>query len=85
MEGTEFLDFAKRELVKILERRYRIKASAENMYVIFYTYILGYNKCTISSSDMGDMYAEVTLNDGRSEIYIDVYRKSSNDCIQLIP
>jgi hypothetical protein len=83
MEGSEFLERAKKELAKILERRYGIKASTKNMYVVFYSYILGYNKCTISSSDMHNMYAEVTLNDGRDEMYIDVYNKTSNDCIDV--
>jgi hypothetical protein len=83
MEGSEFLERAKKELAKILERRYGIKAPTGNMYVVFYSYILGYNKCTITSSDMCNMYAEVTLNDERDEMYIDVYNKASNDCIEV--
>lgn len=51
------------------------------VFIVFYTYILGGYKATVGSSLDDYRYYEVTYNPAKREWYIDVYQKVENICI----
>lgn len=54
--------------------------SVDDLYVVWWTYILGNWKAMISTSRPGDgLYFEVTHNSVSEETYVDTYMKVSND------
>lgn len=48
------------------------------VFIVFYTYILGGYKATVATSMKDDRYYEVTYNSAKLEHYIDVYHKIDN-------
>ena len=50
----------------------------DDIYVVWFCYILGGWKTLISTSIPDDMYYEVTYNHSKEEIYLDAYKREKN-------
>lgn len=57
--------------------------SPENIYVVWFCYILGGWKCLLSTDLLDGMYYEVTYNKDKKEVYLDAYKKFHNVEIPL--
>lgn len=49
-----------------------------NVYVVWFTFVLGSWKCLISTTLPDGMYYEVTHNKTKGETYLDAYKKFDN-------
>lgn len=56
----------------------------DEVYVVWFTYILGNWKALVSTTLPDGMYYEVTCNTQAGEVYIDAYKKFSNDKFELV-
>lgn len=74
MTSYEFEKVAKNAVIKVLNKNITI----EKLDLVWFAHELGYKKCTIWGTAMGDKYAEVTYNRDKNEIYVDMYKKISN-------
>lgn len=55
--------------------------SEDEVYVVWFTYILGHWKTLISTTLPDGMYYEVTYNSSKNETYLDAYKKFDNVCL----
>lgn len=53
----------------------------DEVYVVWFAFILGNWKALLSTTLPDGMYYEVTHNTGKAETYIDAYKKFDNVCI----
>ncbi len=80
MGSTEF-QFVARHLVMEYEndridKTNEIKAiSMEDVYVVWFGYILGGQKCLVSTTLPDGMYFEITYDKTREKMYFDAYKK----------
>lgn len=79
MTSYEFEKAAKNEVIKVLkETTNRKDIAIDQLDLVWFAHELGYKKCTIWGAPMGDLYAEVTYNRDKDEMYVDIYQKVSN-------
>ncbi len=50
----------------------------DDIYVVWWCYILGGWKCLLSTDRPDGMYYEVTYNHTKNEIYLDAYKREKN-------
>lgn len=55
----------------------------ESVYVVWCCKTLQNNKALLSTTVPDGMYYEITLNGDKQEIYLDVYKKLQNVCINV--
>lgn len=77
MTSYEFEVIAKNAVIKVL-KDYNIETVIADLDFVWFAHELGYKKCTIWGKPMGKLYAEVTLQRDRNEIYVDIYVKDKN-------
>lgn len=77
MTSYEFEVIAKNAVAKVL-KDYNIEATIKDLDFVWFAHELGYKKCTIWGKPMGSLYAEVTYNCVRNELYVDIYAKAKN-------
>lgn len=53
------------------------------VYVVWFTYVLGSWKCLVSSTLPDGMYYEVTYSVVKNEMYLDAYKKFHNFLINI--
>lgn len=84
MGSTEFMEKAKQLVIdyfnKEVEKTDSKKLDSNDVYVVWSCYILGNQKCLISTNISDGMYYEVTYNANKNEIYLDAYKKWKNEC-----
>lgn len=83
MKSEQFLLKAK-EIVKDYAMSHLDKSDEIcnfDVYVVWFSYILGNQKCLVSTTLLDGMYYEVTYNVAKNEIYFDAYKKFDNKCI----
>lgn len=78
MTNYEFEKAAKNAVTDILKNKYNIETSLEKLQIVWFSYTLGFKKCTLYEPGIGSYYAEVTFNRDADEIYVDIYLKQSN-------
>ena len=76
MDSNKFIEKCK----SILESR---GVELETIFVVWNCKTLQNNKAILSRTGMGAAMYEITHNGDKSEIYVDTYRKESNECISL--
>ena len=64
---------------KEVEKTDAKKLEPDDVYVVWSCYILGNQKCLISTNVSDGMYYEVTYNANKNEIYLDAYKKWKNE------
>lgn len=79
MTSYDFEKAAKNAVIKVLkETTDRKDITIDQLDLVWFAHELGYKKCTIWGEPMGDLYAEVTYNRDKDEMYVDIYQKVSN-------
>lgn len=82
--GTEFhYDKARRAVFAYVKQRLEktdthVTFDYDEVYVVWFTYILGNWKALVSTTLPDGMYYEVTYNSAKEEIYLDAYKKFDN-------
>lgn len=57
-------------------------SSTDDVYIVWFCYILGGWKALVSTTVVDGMYYEVTHNKEKGETYLDVYKKWDNVCVK---
>ncbi len=79
MTSYEFEKEAKNSLIKVLSERYSMTdIDISDVNFVWFSYQLGGMKCTLYSPKMFNLYAEVTYNKVKDEMYLDIYKKDLN-------
>ena len=82
MNNKEFVDLAKKAVVDYYNENDN-KITADDVYVTWLCKALQNNKALLSTNVSDGKYCEVTLNGDKEEMYLDVYKKEKNICINL--
>lgn len=87
MGNQEFVAKAKKALVEAYNQRKGPLAQAlkeDDLYVVWLSKVLQNNKALLSTDIRHDgLYFEVTYNGDKNEMYLDMYRKQENICINV--
>jgi hypothetical protein len=65
------------------ERKHNPSFSHDEVYVVWYCFILGGWKALVSTTLPDGRYYEVTYNKAKSEVYLDTYKKTHNQAIPI--
>lgn len=83
MTSYEFEKEAKNSLIKVLSEKYSIRGvDISDVNFVWFSYQLGGMKCTLYSPKIFNLYAEVTYNKDKNEMYLDIYKKDLNVLIK---
>lgn len=82
MNNKEFVDLAKKAVVDYYNENDN-KITADDVYVTWLCKTLQNNKALLSTNVSDGKYCEITLNGDKEEMYLDVYKKEKNICINL--
>jgi hypothetical protein len=87
MSSDEFIKIAKKSVRDYVNDHVdvtdKFTISDEDVYVVWYCFILGNSKALISTSIPDGMYYEVTYDSDKKCIYLDAYKKIENLKIEL--
>ena len=78
MTSYEFEKIAKNAVAKVMKEQHNIELELSELDFVWFAHELGFKKCTLYSTKMGNYYAEVTYNRDVKELYVDIYLKKSN-------
>lgn len=82
MSSYEFEKAAKNAVIKLLHDKFKLRGiSISDMNFTWFSYQLGGMKCLLYSPKMFDLYAEVTYNKLKDEMYVDIYKKELNTLV----
>lgn len=82
MDNKEFVELAKKAVVDYYNKNGN-KITSDEVYVVWLCKALQNNKALLSTNILDNKYCEVTLNGDKEEMYLDVYKKEKNICIDL--
>ena len=82
MDNKKFVELAKKAVVDYYNENGN-KITADEVYVVWLCKTLQNNKALLSTNVSDGKYCEVTLNGDKEEMYLDVYKKEKNICINL--
>ena len=82
MDNKKFVELAKKAVVDYYNENDN-KITADDVYVTWLCKALQNNKALLSTNVSDGKYCEVTLNGDKEEMYLDVYKKEKNICIDL--
>ena len=82
MDNKKFVELAKKAVVDYYNENDN-KITADDVYVTWLCKALQNNKALLSTNAFDGKYCEVTLNGDKEEMYLDVYKKEKNICINL--
>ena len=82
MDNKKFVELAKKAVVDYYNEN-GSKITADEVYVVWLCRTLQNNKALLSTNVSDGKYCEVTLNGDKEEMYLDVYKKEKNICINL--
>jgi hypothetical protein len=69
--------------VEHLDKTDEVTFSEEDVYIVWYCYILGGWKALVSTNLPDGMYYEVTFDKEKNRVYFDAYKKFANQMRQL--
>ena len=88
MANEEFLLMARQNVVDYFnskaDKTDEFELKFDNTFVVWYSWILGNQKCLISTTMPDGMYYEVTFDRDRGKIYLDAYKKWENKEIEVL-
>ena len=61
----------------------KIDATSVDVYVVWSTFVLGYQKALLSTSLPDGLYYEITYDVGKNKIYFDAYKRWENRVIDV--
>ena len=77
-----FQSVCKKKLVEWYNEHEETKIDMSNVFIVWSCKTLQNYKALVSTTGSGDgIYAEYTFNGDKGELYEDVYRKLTNNCI----
>ena len=59
--------------------------TVDDVYVVWFCYILGNFKALVSTTIPDNMYYEVTFDLHKKKVYIDAYKKFKNEAFEYVP
>ena len=59
------------------------EVTENDVYVVWHSFILGNQKCLMSSTLPDSMYYEITYDRDADKIYFDAYKKFENRCYEV--
>ena len=73
------------QLVKqiVFDQASVLGVQADEVYIVWFAYTLGYWKALCSTSLPDGRYYEVTFNKDKSEAYVDTYKKTHNIAVNI--
>ena len=74
----EGIDYPRVAKMLVMEEASALHLQIEELYVVWFAYILGGWKALVSTSRADGRYYEVTHNQKKSETYVDTYVKTNN-------
>lgn len=78
-----FQSVCKKKLVEWYNEHEETKIDKSNVFIVWSCKTLQNYKALVSTTVSGDgIYAEYTFNGDKGELYEDVYRKLTNNCIR---
>ena len=81
------LNKAKRAVVEYFNKRVEVtdnfEITEDQVFIVWFCKTLQNWKALASTTLMDGMYYELTLNGDKNELYLDVYKKFRNLCIDL--
>lgn len=83
MDNQKFIDICKNEISDYLKGIYDIDFKAESIYVVWSCKTLQNNKALLSTNQVNGLYFECTYNGDKKELYLDVYAKVINKCVEV--
>lgn len=81
MTSYEFEVAAKNAVIKTWDAAFDETIRIDELELVWFAHLLGYKKCFVWGKPMGTIYAEITYNRDKNEIYVDLYKKMLNVCI----
>lgn len=85
--SKEFIQKVKEEVCKYanehLDKSDGKQITADDVYIVWFAYTLGYQKALASTTLFDGMYYEATYNRDKNEMYLDAYKKFENRCIEV--
>lgn len=79
MDNQKFIDKCK----KIIMSKHPQVVSLDEIFVVWSCKTLQNNKAILSMTYPGAPLVEMTHNGDKGEIYVDTYKKESNECIKV--
>lgn len=80
----EFQETCKRCLREWYKENRDTELDGDDVFVVWSCKTLQNYKCLVSTTVSGDgIYAEYTFNGDKQELYEDVYKKETNQCIRI--
>lgn len=75
------MDVAKRAVLETFDSPEQLRPRYEDIYIVWFCYILGGWKALLSTTKPDDKYYEVTYNVKTEEAYTDTYQKVKNEAL----
>lgn len=85
MGNQEFIDLCRKRVTEYIDEHLdkTDKKPEYDVYIVWLCKTLGNNKALVSTSLPDGRYYECTYNGNKKELYLDVYMKFDNRCIDL--
>ena len=83
MGTKEFLEWCTEEVIRYFNSRVNKTLKEEDVFVVWNCKTLKNNKALLSTTVSDGLYYEFTFNGNSEELYMDVYKKWENICINL--
>lgn len=78
MNEKEFSNLCKGKIADYLNKQKGLKATEEDIYVVWFAKTLQNSKALLSSTFDDGMYFEATYNGSKKQLYLDAYKKEKN-------
>ncbi len=78
MTSNKFINAAKNAVIDVAKHELGIDVDFDSLQLVWFAHELGYKKCTLFAKELDLMYPEVTYNLAKNEMYVDMYKKTSN-------
>lgn len=81
MSSYKFEIAAKNAVLKTIKERYNEEYSINDISMVWFSHVLGSKKIILIDNGRNQRIYEVTYNNSRSQMYVDIYEKASNTVI----
>lgn len=82
MNSYDFEKICKNALIKILKEKYGEDYKIQDFHIVWFSKTLQNFKCTICDLKPNQRYYECTYNGDKKQLYVDIYNKEHNVCVE---
>ena len=82
MNSYEFEVICKNELIKEMKEKYNEDYTIKDFHLVWFSKTLQNYKCTICDLKENKRYYECTYNGDKKQLYVDIYDKQFNTCVE---